>query len=156
MDSTLAARRASRHYRKYDGARAETEIFANMYEGIKQDGLGDNEAAAKAWAETVRLLTASTPYYKQVFYRTRLAGSLLAAGQTTNAMTEIEGLLAVNPRLINVLALKVRAHLDRSENNLAATSLDQLERALADADGNYSLRAQAAVLADRVRTPATP
>jgi len=156
MDSTLAARRASRRYNNHQGARAETEVFANMYEGIKQDGLGNGEAAADAWTEAVRLLAASTPYYKQVFYRSRLAGSLLAAGRTANALTEIEGLLAVNPRLINVLALKVQAHLDLTENERASTALDQLELALADADADYAMRAQASVFADRIRTPITP
>lgn len=45
----------------------------------RQVGLSSNEAAAEAWATAVRLLTAKTPYDRQIFHRSHLAGSLPAA-----------------------------------------------------------------------------
>lgn len=150
MDSTLAARRASRHYRDHDGARVATELYANQYKGFKHDQLGEAEAAAAAWAEAVRLMAGNTPFYEQFFHRSRLAGSLLDAGRPTAALGEIDTMLAVNPRLINVLLLKARAHVSQGAPQAAAATLEQLEWALAGADADYLPRARATELAAEV------
>jgi tetratricopeptide (TPR) repeat protein len=150
MDSALAARRASTQYREFAQARVATELFASQYEGLKYDQLGDPDAAATAWAEAVRLMSDNTPFHEQFFHRSRLAGALLAAGQPATALAEIDTMLAVNPRLINVLVLKAQAHVDQSAPQLASAALEQLDWALAGADADYPPRARATALAAQV------
>ena len=138
MDSALAARRASSHYHNSARARTATEVFASQYEGWRQDLLGNPAEAAEAWHRAIELIASTTPYHEQFFYRSRLAGSLLGAGSPDKALAEIEAMLAVNPRLINVLVLKVEAQLERQDQQQAAAAKDQLDWALSSADPDYA------------------
>ena len=150
MDSTLAARRASSHYHKSERARTSAEIFASQYEGLKQDLLGNHAEAAKAWHRAIDLMASTTPYHEQFFYRSRLAGSLLGAGSPDKALAEIDAMLAVNPRLINVLVLKVEAQLERQDQQQATAAKDQLDWALSSADQDYAPRVRTSEFAIRI------
>jgi len=150
MDSAVTARRAMTRYRTSEPARIATDLFAQQYEGLKQDLLGDAPAAVVAWTEAVALMIGNTPYYEQFFHRSRLAESLLAAGRAEAALSEIDAMLVVNPRLINVLVLKVQCHLDRSEKEAATEALDQLTWALSVADADYPPRNRSTDLGTQV------
>ena len=150
MDSTLKARRASSHYQHSDGARNVTEMFASQYDGFKQDRLGHSLAAAKSWGQAIELMAGTTPYHEQFFYRSRLASSLLAAGKPNEALSEIDAMLAVNPRLINVLVLKVQCHLELEDTAQAVAAKEQLEWALSGADKDFPPRVRAAEFASQI------
>jgi len=150
MDSTLSARRASHRYQDSEQIRRATELLAQQFEGFKQDQFGDGPAAAIAWSRTVELMASNTPYHGQFFQRARLANSLLVSGRPDAALTEIDPMLAVNPRLINVLILKVQAHLDKSQAEAAAAAQEQLTWALSGADVDYAPRARATELAGQI------
>ncbi len=150
MDSTLAARRGSHQYKLSGEAKAATEMFASQYEGFKYDRLGNTEAAVASWAKAIDLLGGNTPYYEQFFHRGRLAASHLNNGQPQKALQEIDAMLAVNPRIIAMLTLKVQAHLDLNEKDQATTALEQLQWALSGADNDYSHRRKAEELSIKI------
>ncbi len=150
MDSTLAARRGSKSYRNSADARTATELYANQYEGLRQDHLGNATAARKAWARSVELLQGNTPFHGQLFHRSHLAASNLAAGEIIAALNGIDAMLAVNPRLINVLLLKVQVHLVLNHDEEALAAQERLEWALSKADPGYPPRVRAAELAQQV------
>ena len=154
MDSSLAAWRAGPGYSQYEKARQGVESTARQYEGIVADLAGDGARAAAAWAEALRILQAGAPRHELFYLQYRLGAALQASGRPREALAQVDPVLATNPRLPELLLLKVRCHLDLGEADAAAATLSQLEWSLAKADPDLPILAEAAAL--RARLGGTP
>lgn len=150
MDSSLVAWRADPAYGKYEKARQGGESTARQYEGIVADLAGDGARAAAAWDAALRILQAGTPRHELFYLHYRLGAALQASNRPREALAEIDPVLATNPRLPEVLLLKVRCHLDLGETAAAAATLSQLEWALAKADPDLPILAEAAAVRARL------
>lgn len=155
MDSSLAVWRASPRYRDKHLAQESIESTAQQYEGIVADLAGDSTRAAEAWGSALRILQASAPHHELFYLHYRLAAALRGSGHPRDALAEIDPVLKVNPRLPEVLLLKVRCHLDLGEKEAAESTLSQLEWALSKADPDLPVTAEAAALR-RQLGPAAP
>ncbi len=152
MDSNLAACQAKQQYGEADHLVGDAEMLAHRYEGFKQERLGNGPASVAAWSRALELIPDEVPFHRQFFDRTQLAQALLSAAKPQRALQEIDPMLAVNPRLINVLLLKVQAHLDASEFAAAITAQEQLSWALTGADADYAPRQRATELSELINS----
>lgn len=155
MDSSLVAWRADPAYGQYEKARQGVESTARQYEGIVADLAGDGARAAAAWDAALRILQAGTPRHELFYLHYRLGAALRAGDRPREALSEIDPVLATNPRLPEVLLLKVRCHLDLGETEAATATLSQLEWALAKADPDLPILAEAAAVRARLGGGAT-
>ena len=62
----------------------------------------------------------------------------------------VDPLLATNPRLTESLLLKIKCHLDLGEKDAAVKTLGQLDWALAKADRDLPILAEAASMHQRL------
>ncbi len=150
MDSSLAAWRAGPGYGQYEKARQGVESTARQYEGIVADLAGDGARAAAAWAEALRILQAGAPRHELFYLQYRLGAALQASGRPREALAQVDPVLATNPRLPELLLLKVRCHLDLGETDAARATLSQLEWSLAKADADLPILAEAAAMRERL------
>lgn len=149
MDSTLAAWRQSEHYKNYEKARQGIDSAGFQFEALLADAVGNQEAAIWNWQRALEQI-ANAPHHEQWYLRYRLASDLLDTGRVDAALAEIDPMLAVNPRLINVLILKVEAHLALHERESAQKALEQLEWSISKSDQDFPARQTAASLETRL------
>jgi len=149
MDSTLADWRKSEGYKKYENARRNIDSSGFQFEALAADALGNHEAGAWNWQRAIEL-NDEKALHDQWFLQFRLAEDLLAMGNIDAAMAEIDPMLAVNPRLINVLVLKVKCHLEKGQGAEAREALEQLQWSVSKSDQDFPARLAAAQLETRV------
>ena len=149
MDSTLAVWRKGDEYRDFEKARQQIDSAGYQFEALAADATGNNEAAAWNWQRAIDL-TGDQPHHEQWYLRYRLAADKLAIGDVTAALAEIDPMLAINPRLINVLVLKIKCHLALNEGEAARAALEQLQWCISKADADFPPRLEAAELEARV------
>lgn len=150
MDSSLVAWRAEPSYGQHEKVRQGVESTGRQYEGIVADLAGDSPRAATAWDAALKILQAGTPRHELFYLHYRLGAALRASDRPREALAEIDPVLATNPRLPEVLLLKVRCHLDLGETEAAVATLSQLEWALAKADPDLPILAEAAAVRARL------
>jgi tetratricopeptide (TPR) repeat protein len=148
MDSNLAAWRASPPYLDPNQAKARQgiESSASQFDGITADLAGDHARAAESWATALRILKPGTAQHEMFYLNYRLAEALRLTGRPREALAQIDPVLAINSRLPESLLLKVRCHLELGETEAARKTLAQLEWALAKADPDLPVVAEAAKL----------
>lgn len=148
MDSNLAAWRASPPYLDPDRAkiRQHIESSAKQFDGIVADLAGNHARAAESWAAALRILQPGTGQHELFYLNYRVAEALRLTGRPREALAEIDPVLAINARLPESLLLKVRCHLELGEIETARQTLAQLEWALAKADADLPVVAEAAKL----------
>ena len=149
MDSTLASWRQSDSYRDYEKSRRGIDSAGYQFEALAADAVGNHEAGAWNWERSLEMDTSEAKHDKW-YLQYRLAADLLALGRTDEALAQIDPLLATNPRLINVLVLKVKTHLERREGAAAKAALEQLQWSISKSDPNFPARVTAAELEVRV------
>jgi len=152
MDSSLAAWRASPPYLDPNRAKARQgiESSANQFDGIAADLVGDHARAAESWAAALRILQPGSAQHELFYLNYRLAEALRLSGRPREALAQIGPVLAINSRLPESLLLKVRCHLELGETEAARQTLAQLEWALAKADADLPVVAEAAKLRSRL------
>ncbi len=150
MDSSLAAWHADPRYADSDKARQGFESTDRQYDAIAADLAGDGPRAAAAWGDALRALQPGTPFYELYYLKYRLAAALHASGRPRDALAVIDPMLAINPRLAVSLLLKAKCHLELGEKAPALKALEQLDRALAKADRDLPIVAEAAALRARL------
>jgi tetratricopeptide (TPR) repeat protein len=147
MDSCLTEwRRDKSEGPKQEAQKRTIDSVTEQYDGLVADLRGDHAAAAAHWAAAADAREGETPEFELWYFRYREAAALQAAGKPSAALSLLDPMLAVNPRIINALALKVRCHLDLHEGEQARGTLEQLQRSLGQADADYPARAEAAEL----------
>ncbi len=146
MDSCLAVWRADPRYASGAKASQGLESTDRQYDAIAADVAGDAPRAAAAWSDALRALEPGTPFYELYYLKYRLAAALYAGGKVRDALSVVDPMLATNPRLAESLQLKVRCHLALGERDAALKTLGQLDRALAKADRDLPILAEAAEL----------
>jgi tetratricopeptide (TPR) repeat protein len=146
MDSSLAEARASKRYSEHPGERDGVEFAALQFDGITADLRGDRAHAAEAWAAAIEILKHKLPDYELFSLRIRLADALRGSSRPREALAQIDQVLAVNPRLPEMLRLKAQCHRDLGDTEAAALALTQLDRALAKADPDLPILREAAEL----------
>ena len=152
MDSCLAAWRSDPRYAAAPKAQQGLAFTDRQYDAIAADLAGDGPKAAAAWGDALRALQPGTPFYELYYLNYRLAAALRASGRPRDALAVIDPVLATNPRLAESLLLKARCHLDLGETAPAAKALEQLDWALAKADRDLPIVAEAAALRQRLGT----
>ncbi|MBK8165671.1 MAG: tetratricopeptide repeat protein [bacterium] len=150
MDSSLTVRRTEAVYVRYEKARQELEGTAHMVEAMMADLDGDGERAAAAWSKALDLISSVASHEDIFFVKHRLAASLRATKRPREAASILDSVVRINPRLPEVLLLKAQCHLDVAEFESAAATLAQLEAALAKADRDLPILAEAAALRSRL------
>jgi tetratricopeptide (TPR) repeat protein len=150
MDSTMAHSRKEPWYDEYDEARRKIEAGAYQFEAVVSDVVGDHAAAAENWSKAIELFGPKVPFHEQWYARYRLARALHAEGRSQDALAEITPILRINPRIINLLVLKVECHLALQQGVMARATLENLDKALYWADKDFPARTKAAELALKV------
>ena len=145
MDSCLADWRQSEMYRDSEGVRQHTEVAAYQFEALAADAVGNHEAGAWNWDRALETIT-GLPEHEKVYGRYRLAQDLFAVGKVAAALAQVDPLLATNPRLIHVLVLKVKCHLELGQGEQAREALDQLQWSISQSDPDFPARVEAAEL----------
>lgn len=156
MDSALTAARADPKYADFEEERTGVEIAALQFEGIAADRLGEKARAAVAWAAAIELLKKKEPDHGLFSLRHRLADALRGSSRPREALAQVDPVLAVNPRLPEFLLLKAQCHHDLGETEAAVRTLAQLDRALAKADPDLPVRAEAIALRRELGAAALP
>jgi tetratricopeptide (TPR) repeat protein len=150
LDSALTCWRESESYGKYPKRKQGIESASFQFAALFDDVQGDHESAATAWGEAVAITSEMRPFHDQWYPRYRWAASLQLIGSADKALEIIDPMLRVNPRLINVLVLKVQCHLDLQQADKARKTLHHLQKALKKADKEMPARAKAEELALKV------
>lgn len=154
IDSSLAAMRADDTYTRFEKARQGVESTGKQFEGIAADLAGDPARAAAAWGSAMRILEPGAPRHELFYLEYRLAAALHAAGKPREALAELDSMLAINPRQQDAILLKARCLRDLGQKDEAVAALQQLQAALAKADPDLPIQAQAAALAKELGTGA--
>lgn len=104
--------------------------------------MGDAEQAADRWG---RVLASSEqlPPHRRYTIHLRYGEALAAGGRHAEALGQAEEILALNPRLIKPLMLKVRSALALERLEEAHTTFTTLQALLSGADSDHPLRAEA-------------
>jgi tetratricopeptide (TPR) repeat protein len=148
MDSSLASWRQSDAYRLYVKARQGIDGAGYQFEALAADAVGNPAVAAWNWQRAIEQMSDMAPH-ELWFLHYRLAKAQLAQGDAAAALAGITPLLATNPRLINVLVLKVKCHLALDQEDQARATLEQLQWSISKSDEDFPARTAAAVLQAR-------
>ncbi len=149
MDSTLSEWRQGDEYRNYEKARKNIDSAGYQFEALAADATGNHEAAAWNWQRAIDLGNESAKH-NEWYLHYRLAAAKLAVGKPDEALAQVAPMLETNPRLINALVVKTKAHLELNEGDLARTTLEQLQWSVSKSDSDYPARLEAAELEARV------
>lgn len=137
MDSCLTAWRNEKSSYDEETVKRRIDAGKKQYDGFLADLRGNPAEAASSWQETLAKQDPSTPDRELIFLRYRMAASLREAGQSAKALKLADDLMRINPRMINVLILKTRCHLDLGQDDEARATLEQLQWSLSQADQDY-------------------
>ncbi len=143
MDSTIIAWRQGEDYQKFEKAQQYIDSQAYQFEALVADALNKHEVAAWNWQRAIDRMPDKT-HHEQWYLHYRLAADQLVIGQVTEALAGIDPMLEVNPRLINVLVLKVQCHLALNEGAKARAALEQLQWSISKSDPDFPARLKAA------------
>ena len=147
MDSSLAVWRQKKEYADHPEAKRTIDSAAYQFTALLADVVKDHEKAAENWGLAVASFGPSTPIHEQWYPRYRWALALQACNRSQEALDVIDPILNVNPRVINLLVLKVECHLALGQADQARKTLQQLEWSLSKSDPDFPARAQAEDLA---------
>ncbi len=150
IDSALVVWRKGKDYEKYPKAKRSIDSAAFQFTALLADVVGDHELAAQNWEKAVTVTEGSKSFHDEWYPRFRWASSLHAAGQSDKSLEIIDPVLAVNPRLINILVLKVECHLALRQGDKARQALEQLQWSLSKSDIDFPPRLRAEELALQV------
>jgi tetratricopeptide (TPR) repeat protein len=151
MDSCLAAWRKEDYYQQNEKSHFSIDYLDRKFDALVADVADDPETAARLWRRVVDLGTDTLAFREMWYDHYRLAAALQAGGKPQEALTEhVEPILAMNPRIINVLVLATKCYLDLGRVEDARQALDQLTWSVANADADFPPRAEAEELAQRV------
>jgi len=153
MDSTLTAWRQGDEYKNYDKARQSIDSAGYQFEALAADATGNYEAGAWNWRRAIDL--GAKAHHEQWYLQYRLAEDLLKTGKPIEAMAIVDPMLAINPRLISVLVLKVKCHVEMHQGTEAQTALEQLQWSISKSDPDFPARLAAAELETLVSALAT-
>lgn len=153
MDSTMTAWRQSDSYKNYEKARQGIDSAGHQFEALLADAQDNEEVAAWNWQRAIEQ-NSSAPKHDLFYLHYRLAADLLATGKAEAALAEADAMLKINPRLINVLILKVKCHLALSQGDLARSTLEQLQWSISKSDQDFPARQIAAELESRIAAQA--
>ncbi|MFT5232068.1 MAG: tetratricopeptide (TPR) repeat protein [Candidatus Krumholzibacteriia bacterium] len=148
MDSTVLA------MNDYDGEidddhRRGIDSATFQFKGLAADAVGDYSTSVSAWRETIEV-NKERPKHHNGYLLLQLAQALYKTGQPKEALVWLDEMLAVNPRMINVLSLKVKCHLAMNDGLDARAALDQLQWSLTNADVDFPARKMAIDLETKV------
>ncbi|MEN8008261.1 MAG: tetratricopeptide repeat protein [Candidatus Krumholzibacteriota bacterium] len=143
MDSTLAVWRESDEYKIYPKAQKSIDGAAFEFTALLADVVEDYETAAENWGKAVATWEGFIPSHKQWYPRYRWASSLHAGGHSDKSLEILDPILQINPRVINMLVLKVECHLDLKQGEKARKALEQLQWSLAKSDRDFPARIKA-------------
>ena len=115
----------------------DSDVF--QFEARVADARGDVQAGAGAWRRAIEALAAK-PYHERWYLHRRLAADLLAGGEAATALVELDRMLAVNPRLVAALVLKVECHLELRQGAAARAALERLKWCLGGSDPEFPAR----------------
>lgn len=150
MDSCLTDWRSSEHYRESGKSRSSIEIAAKTFDALLAEAAGEPATAVRMWRNVITLMGDERAFHDQWYERYRLAADLRAAGDPAEALAEISPVLAVNPRLFNMLALATECYLDLGQLAEARQALEQLQWSVERSDPDFPARAKATALAARL------
>jgi tetratricopeptide (TPR) repeat protein len=148
IDSTMAVWRKEKG--NYPEAKKDLDGAAHRFNALLADAVQDHKTAAENWAKGVQAMNDSKPFHDTFYYRYRWAAALHADGRSAEALEIIDPILAVNPRLINSLVLKVECHLALRQGDEARQALEQLQWSISKSDEDFPARAKAEELALQV------
>jgi tetratricopeptide (TPR) repeat protein len=152
MDSCLTTWRSSEPYKTYPEVRANIDRTEAEFEAIAADVAHDHQSAEYHWGRARELFGDKIPVHERWYTHYRYAAALHANGKPREALAIIDPILSVNNRLIPLLILKIRAHVDLREGEVARATLTQLQRALTLADEDFPARRTAVELEAEVAT----
>lgn len=147
LDSSLTVWREAPEYEKYPEAKANIEGAAFKFDALLADVQGNYGVAADNWRKALDKVSGMKSFHDQWYTRYRWASSLQNDGRCEESLAAIDPILQVNPRLINMLVLKVECHLALEQGEQAKQAFEQLEWSLAKADKDYPPRLRAEELA---------
>ena len=143
LDSSLAVWREGKEYEKYPKAKQNIDSASFMFTAMLADVVEDHALAAESWGKAVAITAESKSFHDQWYHRFRWASSLHAAGRDKEALEIIDPILEVNPRIINMLVLKVESHLALQQGDKARQALEQLQWSLSRSDQDFPARSRA-------------
>jgi len=149
MDSTMTAWRQGDEYGKYERARQIIDSVGHQFEALLADARDNPEVAAWNWQQALEQ-NKSAPRHEVWYLHYRLAADLFATGKIEAALAEVDSMLQINPRLINVLILNVKCHLALNQDDLAREALKQLQWSISKSDADFPARRITAELSTRV------
>jgi len=147
MDSCLLKWRAKDSYRYSSQQSGFVEIAAKTFDAILAEAAGEPDTAVRMWRNVLTLMVDKRAIHEQWYERYRLAANLYESGQPADALAEITPILAVNPRLFNVLELAVSCYLETGQVESARQALSQLQWCVERSDSDFPARAEATRLA---------
>ncbi len=118
-------------------------------DALAAEAVKNYEVAAWNWQRAIDMQSAQS-YRERWFLHYRLATNLREVGKIPQALSEINALLAMNPRQISVLVLKTKCHLDLFQGDEARTALEQLQWSISKSDPDFPARLEAAQLEARL------
>jgi tetratricopeptide (TPR) repeat protein len=150
MDSTLAVWKSGEDYQKYTKVKTQIDSATYQFAALLADVVEDYQTSAANWEKGVETMKDTAPYHEQWYARYRWASALHKDNRSAEALEIIDPMLQVNPRLINVLVLKVECHLALRQGAQARKALEQLQWSLRQSDDDFPARAKAEELALQV------
>lgn len=142
MDSTIMAMKDYDDDNLSDDVRRGINNAEFQFKGLLSDATGDYATSAVSWRAAVD----SNPEratHRTRYIRFRLANALYEIDQPEESLKILDNMLAVNPRLIGALLLKVKCHLVMDAGLEARLALDQLQWSLTNADLDFPARKSA-------------
>jgi len=145
MDSSLLAWREDESYQYHEKAKKNIDSAGYQFEALTADIMGDYETGAKKWQLALDQDTGKA-HHELWYLHYRLATDLFAMGKTAETLAIIDPMLNINPRLIHVLVLKVKCHLEENDGAAAQTVLEQLQWSISKSDAGFPARLETARL----------
>jgi tetratricopeptide (TPR) repeat protein len=147
LDSTVAVWRKGKEYKKYPKGKRNVDSADFQFTALLADVVDDHDLAVENWAKAIAVTEGTKPFRDEWYARFRWASSLQAAGHCEKSLEIIDPVLAVNPRLINILVLKVECHLALRQGDKARQALEQLQWSLSKSDKDFPARLRSEELA---------
>ncbi len=143
LDSTVAVWRKGNEYQKYPMVKQNIDSAAFQFSALLADVVEDHELAVEYWKKSMDAAGDSKPFHDMWYPRYRWASALHASGRSAEALEVMHPVLAVNPRVINYLVLKVECHLALRQGEMARQALKQLQWSLDKSDQDFPPRLKA-------------
>ncbi|MBC8423531.1 tetratricopeptide repeat protein [bacterium] len=126
----------------------------HQFAAITAQAGGDHVTAAAEWGAMLELTDRAAPH-ELWWVLWRQGESLLASGQSSQALDNAFKILEVNPQLIRPLLLMVRAALDAGEPEIARKAIKRLQKIMPEADADLPAQQTYRDLLSEITSPAT-